>query len=186
MKLNYKQIEYKNLVINYAKHRKTRHIKLLINHKKQIFVTVPIYVTNIELMQYIEQKEYWIRKTINKIENKKTIEISGILTKEQKIILTNKISQYIQKYEILMNIKVEKFTIRNMKTLWGSCTFKTYRIRFNSKLFFMSDAFIEYVVVHEMCHLFIPNHSAEFYKMIAKYIPNYKMIRKESKNVMLD
>lgn len=186
MKLNYKQMEYKNLIIYYAKHRKTRHIKILIDYKKRIFVTSPMYVTNEELFNYIREKELWIANTIKKISNTRKIELNGKLNEEQQQVLFDKLVVFIEKYENLMNIKVKQFVIRNMKTLWGSCTFKKGYIRFNSKLYFMSDQFIEYIVVHEMSHLFIPNHSADFYKMVSKYLPNYKKISKEGKKVIIN
>ena len=72
-----------------------------------------------------------------------------------------------------------------MKTLWGSCSYKERTIRFNSMLYYMSDEFLEFIVLHEMAHFFVHNHSKSFYAIIKKYMPDYKERWKEHKKVSL-
>ena len=68
-----------------------------------------------------------------------------------------------------------------MSSLWGSCTYKKGTIRLNSKLYYMSDEFLEYIVVHEMCHMFVHNHSKSFYNLVIHFLPDYKKRWKEKK-----
>ena len=184
IKLKYKIIEYKDLTIYYAKYRKNRNIKLTIDGDK-IKLTCPYYATNFEIDKFLSEKEYWIRKNLSKVDD--TIKLTDFppLNKNQKKELLYRISIFIQKYENLLNTNVNKYSIRKMKTLWGSCSFKSREIRFNSMLYHMSDDFLEYIVLHEMAHLFVHNHSKEFYKLIATYMPDYKKRWKEHKKVSL-
>lgn len=93
------------------------------------------------------------------------------------------IKPLIKKWERTLNVSVEKFYIRNMKTRWGSCTPKSRRIRFNLELAKTSPESLEYIVVHELVHLREASHNRKFKAMMDKFYPNWKIQRKELKNL---
>lgn len=64
--------------------------------------------------------------------------------------------------------------IRDMKSRWGSCTPSKNSLTLNKKLVHYPFEFIEYVMLHEFVHFIHPNHSKDFYQVIAKYMPDYK------------
>lgn len=74
------------------------------------------------------------------------------------------------------NLKSIKLT--NASTRWGSCTttrwFKEARISLNFKLLFMPMECLDYVIVHELAHTKMHNHSKSFWKMVGEIIPDYK------------
>ena len=70
-------------------------------------------------------------------------------------------------------------TLRTMSSRWGSCTPRTGRIRLNLQLGLMSPEFLEYVLVHEMTHLWISGHGAAFQKRMDAYLPEWRHIRRE-------
>ena len=185
IKLNYRTIEYKDLKIHYAKYRKNRSIRLTVNSDGTIKLTCPYFISNDEILNFIKDKESWIRKAISKIQNTTKLSNFEPLNTRQKKELYLRICVFVNKYEMLLNTKVQKFTIRKMKTLWGSCSYLNKCIRFNSMLYYMSDDFLEYIVLHEITHIFVHNHSKEFYAIIKKYMPNYKKIWSEHKKVSL-
>ena len=185
IKLNYKTIEFNGLTIHYAKYRRNRNIRLSVDGSGTIKITCPYYVSDEELISFIEEKEDWMRKYLSKVDNTTNLSTFPALNKKKKEELLLRISNYIEKYELLMNTHVNEICLRKMKTLWGSCEFKIAKIKFNSYLYYMSDYFLEYIVVHEMTHLFIPNHSKRFYAMVKKYLPDYKDRWKEHKKVSI-
>ena len=65
-----------------------------------------------------------------------------------------------------------------MKRAWGNCNTKK-DIHLNTNLIKYSKQAIEYVCLHEICHLKYMNHSKVFWKMVESYMPNYKEIEKE-------
>ncbi len=80
------------------------------------------------------------------------------------------------------NIKFPKIKIRNMKTRWGSCTPSKNCIRLNVQLIKADIKCIEQVILHELVHFIHCNHSKDFYDVMKKYMPNYKLIKERLEN----
>lgn len=74
------------------------------------------------------------------------------------------------------NLNYSEITIQNSKTKWGSCSSRK-QLSFNWRLIYAPLDIVEYVVVHEMCHLLEMNHSPRFWAHVARLYPNYKQAR---------
>ena len=68
--------------------------------------------------------------------------------------------------------------IRNQKTRWGSCSSKK-NINLNMKLAVLPDRLMDYVILHELVHLKIPNHSKDFWTALDRFVPNAKILKAE-------
>ena len=68
-------------------------------------------------------------------------------------------------------------TVRDQKTRWGSCSSRG-TLSFNYRLIFAPPAVLDYVVIHELCHLTHMNHSKDFWNMVSSVMPDYKIHRK--------
>lgn len=87
-------------------------------------------------------------------------------------IATERINYYSSK----IGVFPKKVTIREQKTRWGSCSSKG-NINLNWKLIMASLEVLDYVIVHELCHMIAMNHSEEFWKLVGVYSPQYKNYR---------
>ncbi len=67
------------------------------------------------------------------------------------------------------------------KSKWGQCEVKTGTITFATQLIMFNDEIIEYVIIHELCHLIHANHSPEFWNLVGSFYPNYKWAREKLK-----
>lgn len=77
------------------------------------------------------------------------------------------------------NIPVPNLKIRKMTSRWGVCNLKNNNVTLNYQLSKYELKCLDYVIVHELSHFIHPNHSKEFWSLVAKYYPNYKLVRKQ-------
>ncbi len=82
------------------------------------------------------------------------------------------------------NFTYRRVAIRDTKTRWGSCSKKS-NLNFNYKIVFLSEKQIDYIIIHELCHLGQFNHSQAFWDLVAHTIPDYKDIRKSLKSMQI-
>lgn len=76
-----------------------------------------------------------------------------------------------------ISIRPSKIIIKNQQSLWGSCNSKR-EIRLNWRLVLMPDFVMDYIIIHELCHIKHMNHSKEFWELVEYYSPNYKISKK--------
>ena len=72
-----------------------------------------------------------------------------------------------------------RITFRIMRSRWGSCTPATGRIRLNLQLGLMELRFLEYVLVHEMTHLWVGGHGPRFQQLMDRFLPDWRDLRRE-------
>ncbi|WP_310489487.1 SprT family zinc-dependent metalloprotease [Chamaesiphon sp. VAR_69_metabat_338] len=85
----------------------------------------------------------------------------------------------IDKWERLMGVSVTSFSVRKMKTKWGSCTPSLGTIRFNLELAKKPAECLEYVVVHELVHLLEPSHNSRFVAFMDSFLPQWRFYQAE-------
>ena len=83
------------------------------------------------------------------------------------------ISLRIEQIKLLINVKPKKITIRNQKTRWGSCS-SSGALNFNLRLLMAPVSVIDYVIIHELCHLKEKSHSKQFWALVNSILPDYK------------
>jgi predicted metal-dependent hydrolase len=89
----------------------------------------------------------------------------------------------VAKWEPVMGVRVSRLGVRRMKTRWGSCSFRTGAIRLNTSLGEKPPIYLEYVLVHEMVHLLEPSHGARFKTLMDRFLPEWRVRRKELKEM---
>ena len=108
---------------------------------------------------------------------KRQEEIQGKLEqwyiKKAKELITKRLELFSDK----IGVKVNAVRFKNQKTRWGSCSQKG-NLNFNWKLVMAPTFIVDYVVVHELCHLKQLNHSPAFWLLVGNQISDYKEMRK--------
>lgn len=85
----------------------------------------------------------------------------------------------IEKWEKIINVKIEEYGIKRMKTRWGTCNTKAKRIWINLELAKKPLNCLEYIIVHELIHLLEKKHNANFTALMDKFMPQWKLYKKE-------
>ena len=189
--------------------RKTMSIQ--IDRKGNVIVRCNYKTKDLNIENFLTQKHNWINKKIeyvNSCNNNKQIthnHILGLLYQEKDgfndyIDFDNKIiykSSYnseiaLTKYTYclflnkltyfskLLDAKFTDFGFTKAKGKWGSCNNKG-KILLNIKLIHLEEDIIDYVIIHELCHIKEFNHSKKFWSLLKKYCPNYKEIKNRLK-----
>lgn len=84
----------------------------------------------------------------------------------------------IATWEQRMSLSVPKWSVRRMKTKWGSCNRQTHHIWFNTELAKKHPECLEYIVVHEMCHYIERNHGDAFTALMDRYLSDWRHRRR--------
>lgn len=85
----------------------------------------------------------------------------------------------IQKWEKVMKLQVNEIAIKKMKTKWGTCNIEAKRIWLNLELMKKPPECIEYILVHELVHLFEKNHNDRFVAYMDKFLPQWRHLKDE-------
>lgn len=76
-----------------------------------------------------------------------------------------------------IGVPVPTFQIRKMRTRWGTCNKKSANIQINTNLAMKNPAGLEYVLIHELCHLIETDHNEKFLNLLNQHCPNWQHIR---------
>ena len=88
-----------------------------------------------------------------------------------------RIRSHLEHYAPLLGVSYGRVAIRDQKSRWGSCSAK-HNLNFNWKLIMAPPQALEYVVIHELCHLIEFNHSARFWRLVESRMPEYEAWKK--------
>lgn len=103
--------------------------------------------------------------------------------REANVVFPETISRILKEKQSY-GFKVSELRIRSMKSRWGSCS-NSGVISLNSELIKLPGVYLEYVILHELCHLRHHNHGAGFYLLLSELFPGWKKVRKELKGFAL-
>jgi predicted metal-dependent hydrolase len=93
-----------------------------------------------------------------------------------KNILKKDIEEYAARICSQLKTKYNKIFLKDTKNQWGSCSY-TGNLSFSWRLIFAPRFVMEYLVVHEVCHLIERNHSPRFWKLVGQVYPKYNLAR---------
>lgn len=100
------------------------------------------------------------------------------LYSKAKEYIPERVKELAEKYRFFYN----KLFIKKQRSRWGSCSSKK-NVSFNYKLMRFRKEVIDYVIVHELCHLLQLNHSKNFWNLVEQILPNFKELRHELKTL---
>jgi len=163
------KIRYGNSVIQYtvvkSKRRKTSEIRV---DEKGVEIRTPFYKKDSDVQKIIHDQKHWIYKKQLLFKDRK---------KQRKRVYKTKLKDtYLEKRTQKLASKIgltpSKIVVKPLKNRWGSLTEKGV-ITLNSNLLKAPKDVIDYIIIHELCHLKIKGHSQNFWNFVAKYEPNY-------------
>jgi hypothetical protein len=135
-------------VIRSARRRRTAHAQLV---DGEIVVRLPARMTKADEVQYVAE----LVERIEKREQRTAVDL-GARTKD-----------LAHRYDLPLPAAIR--FVDNQRSRWGSCTIESREIRVSSKLVDYPAWVLDYVIVHELAHLIVADHSPAFHELVARY-----------------
>lgn len=155
---------------------RAKYIRISVKSSLDITVTVPLGTSLNKAKAFVAIKRDWIKKHQSELRNaEKSYNSRMIDRKKAKSTIQKRLHELSSKH----NLPYNSVMIRNQKTRWGSCSYKN-NISLNIKLAMLPDELADYVVLHELVHTKIKNHSKNFWNKLDSIVVNAK-----KKNIQL-
>lgn len=159
---------------------RAQRLRIAIYAEGRIVVTQPISVDDNTTEKYISSKKAWICK---RLEGRRDRSVSESGQDIASNFAKHKVDAYIlarskvRKWNEFLGFTYSDIAIKDLKTRWGSCSANGELI-FNHRILFLPEELQDYVAVHELCHLKVPNHTEKFWQLVEKALPNYRELAK--------
>lgn len=174
------------------RYRLARHVRLRASRTDGLVISTPQRFSLKHIPKILEEHREWIIVTLQEMQVNKSAEIPAIIelpalgqrvnnnvgSKEKLIRWLRKVakdflSRELKKMSEECGLPFSAVTVRDQKTLWGSCTAEA-AISLNYKLIFLPYPLARHVMLHELCHTQHHNHSIKFWQLVAKHDENWR------------
>ena len=142
-----------------------------------IEVSAPLHLPLVTIRKFVGEKRGWIERQQREIAQSPRAEAAAATPEEVaqwKAVVAACVPALIEAWEPIMGVKAGKIAYRNMTSRWGSCQPSTGRICINVRLALYPPECLEYVVVHELCHLLERGHGSRFHALMDHFMPDWK------------
>lgn len=150
-----------------------RRINLRVYPGGTVRLTVPWLMPLSRAEAFVSEKADWLRKTYQRLREEQPRTLPPV-SKEQRQELIRYLNERVPFWLDKMQEQPIQIRLRNMKSQWGNCRPLTRTVTFNLQLAHQPLPFREYIIVHELCHLSVPNHSPAFHALVTRYLPDWK------------
>ena len=154
--------------------------RIIISVKPEfVRVVIPKRQSFKSAQKFVESRLEWIKKNKTKIklQTQKKDELPEIDRKVARKVLCRRIGELAQLHNFVYN----RISIRKQKTRWGSCSSKN-NINLNMNLLHLPSELMDYVLLHELVHTRVKNHSNDFWDELDTVVPNARIIDRKLKD----
>jgi predicted metal-dependent hydrolase len=135
-------------------------------------LTVPQWMSRVEVERVLAEKRPWIEQQRRRQVPRLGLELLAVSESEARIGVRELASALAEEEAERLGVAYRRIRIGDQRTLWGSCS-PSGTLSFNWRLVLAPLEVLDYVVVHELCHLRIPNHSRRFWALLSGRRPHY-------------
>lgn len=140
------------------------------------YVTIPPAVDSRKVHEFLLKNREWLGRHI--LRQRMDEQRREVITNDMLSKFRTNFPVAVSRVEGETGIRASRYQLRWMTSRWGSCTSATRRISINYALAAYPEAYLRYVLIHELCHIHHPDHSPAFWADVEKYYRNYKELRR--------
>jgi predicted metal-dependent hydrolase len=153
----------------------------------RVVVTVPRGIPTPIIDLYVSRNRKWIQDRLKEMARYKDC-VSLPAGRRDYLKHKERAREFVHARLLMFNsyygFAYNRVSIKNLRSNWGSCS-ELSNLNFNYKLIHLPEPLAEYIVVHELCHLAELNHSARFWELVARSIPDHKERRKALRKYLM-
>jgi predicted metal-dependent hydrolase len=160
--------------------RRARRIVISVRTGKGVRVTVPYRTPLASALEFVRAKKSWINRHLLRVQEyeKSKQAFNDVFLTINKTEARKKIIARLAELARQHGFTYDKVSIRNQRTRWGSCSAKG-NISLNIKLVALPLELFDYVILHELVHTRVHNHSRKFWQELNKYVGDGKIKAKK-------
>lgn len=150
-----------------------------------VLVSAPVKMPEDEIRTFLLKKWNWVLQKQEAVRREKFAMVdfqsleNGLERKEEyRRQLEKQVPLLFKKWEPVVGVHAREWRLRDMKTRWGSCNVQEKRIWLNIQLAGKPPECLEYVVVHELCHLLEASHNKVFWDYMSAFLPDWRERKK--------
>jgi len=166
----------------FVRHPRARRYLIRVEDDGRVRVTVPRWGSKREAAAFAEREHAWIEKQRARVAGQRAAPAREAMPKEVERELRNRAKRELPSRLLELAARhaltVTRVSVRNQRWRWGSCS-RSGHICLNWRLVQMPDAVRDYVMIHELMHLRRLDHSAKFWKLVARACPDYLDARRQ-------
>lgn len=172
----------KAVIVEFERKR-VKNINVRVRRDGSLYASMPYWVSYAEAERFIQSKTSFFIKAIDDVSQRSGEEDKWKnIDKETQERLKNLILELIELHMPFFRARgianPSKIVIGHYRSFWGECLNKRGILKFSTRLAEKDRELVEYVVVHELSHFLVPNHSAAFWNIVGSILPDYQVRRK--------
>lgn len=146
----------------------------------QVEASAPLHATDADVARFVREKRAWIEARRADVTASPSAAAAAASSAEKaawRAAVEARVPALIAQWEPVIGVRAGKVAYRDMTSRWGSCNPQTGRICINIRLALYPPECLEYVVVHELCHLLERGHGPRFKALLDRHLPTWKSRR---------
>lgn len=174
-----------NIPLTIERRRRARSIRLRVRPEGALHVVAPVFLRRGVIDDFVRMQHVWI---VEQLARARDAQAHPVLQHSRAAYEAHRHRAYefVMSRIVVLNAQYQfsyqKISIRNQRSRWGSCS-KKGNLSFNYKIALLPSHLADYIIVHELCHLAELNHAPQFWKLVARTVPEHKKLRQELRSI---
>lgn len=153
--------------------KRVKNINLRVSPDGKVRVSAPYLCTERQILRFVASRTDWIEQKLQAVAARSE-QFNEEISQAEIAELKRRIAASMAVWEEKTGLHPAGWRIRKMKSCWGTCNTKSRMITINTRLIKYPPECLDYVVLHELAHLRVPNHGPAFKALLSRYMPDWK------------
>jgi predicted metal-dependent hydrolase len=163
-------------LIEVRRSRRARRWTLSLPWGAPPMLSVPSWMSDREIERIVDSHRSWIASERAKQRPRLRLDRRVVSEVEARLAVRELVAMLVDEEAPTIGVSPARIQIRDQRSRWGSCSTRG-TLSFNWRLVLAPFDVLDYVVVHELCHLREPNHSSRFWRLVERHRPDWRTQR---------